>query len=126
MPKVTESLYSTVETNPHIEHVHFTEDGNHHFRVFKHGNDLYSRLEEVPVITKAGISTGKFDIKPIQHNGKDHADHKITATMTREQVLKSTPVKDAAQPLIKKADILDILGITEDDLTLVLKTKKGK
>jgi hypothetical protein len=122
---ITESLHSTVEHNPHIEEIHFTADGHHHFRVFKSGDMRYSRLKEVAETTKGGIATGKFVEAPIKnHKGEDHTSHLIVDTVSRADLLKETPVPDKKESVIKKADILDVLGITEEDLKSVLSKKK--
>lgn len=122
---VTEELQDTLERNKHITEVHYTEDGNHHFRVFPHGKDLYTRLEDVPKLTKEGIQIpNQWEQAPIE-NYKGGCDHKIVATYSREDILNATPVRvKQDRPVIQKADILDILGISEEEVTALINKKK--
>lgn len=122
---VSEELQITVEQNKHIDTVYFTADGEHHFRVFKNGDKYYTRLQEVPETTKTGIQIpNKWKLEPIL-NYKGECEHEIVADMSREQVLAATPVRVTSnKPQILKADILDVLGISEDELQKLLKTKK--
>lgn len=121
---VSKSLQDTVEQNDHIEEVHFTADGHHHFRVFDHGGKKYTRLTEIPEVTKGGISTNKLVLAPIKNKrNQDDEQHVIVETISRDEVLKATPVADKKEGSIKKQDILDLLGITDEDVEKILKSK---
>ena len=122
---ITQELQNVVETHPNIEQVYFTTDGHHHFRAFRHGNSDYTRLAQVPELSKGGIATGKHVLAPIKNaKGADHEDHLVVDTVDRESILKATPVASKKESLIKKADILSILDISEDELAVLLNKKK--
>lgn len=122
---VTRELHHTLETHPQIEEVHFTADGHHHFRVFTHGNGRYTRLEEVPEVTKSGISTGKFVQVPIKDlSGKDDERFAIVETVSREDVLKTTPVsKTVVSDLSKLEAVAATLEVSQEDLVAFLKSR---
>lgn len=134
MAQVTKVLKDTVEQNPHIQEIHFSEDGHYHFRVFeatdKKNKNLYSRLQEIPEVSGGGIATGKFILAPIKDRlnpTKDDARFLITETLTRDEVIKATPVAEGnepQQPQITKSLILSTLDITEEELAALLKKKK--
>ena len=122
--QVTKSLQDTVERYPHIEEVYFSADGNHHFRAFDCNGKKYARLHQVPEETKSGIVTSKMILAPIKNNkNQDDERFLITETMSRADVLSATAVADKSESAIKKAEILDILGISDDDLAKILKSK---
>lgn len=128
MPKfpITAELQQTVETHPKIEAIHFTEDGHYHFRVFPYKNDFYTRLNEVPAKTTGGLTIpNKFELVPFTNN-KNEPLHRIAETLTREQVLSATPVNAPATNGLTKGDVLNILGITDEDFAKVLSTKNKK
>lgn len=126
MAKILQSLYNTVESHKNIEEVHFTADGHHHFRAFQHGKDMYTRLEEVPEKTSQGVHTGKHILQPIADaSGKPHPAHKIVETLSREQVLKSTPVPDP-EIVPAKNDALAQLNITPEEYEAFMKSRKAK
>lgn len=129
---ITNSLQATVEQNEHIDEVHFTADGNHHFRVFspedKKNKNLYSRLHEIHETTPGGIVTAKRILAPIKDR-KNNDDEKflIVETLTREQVLSATPVADKVPSQLVKADVIAAIeGFTTEELQAILKSRKGK
>jgi len=123
--KVTQSLQDTVEQNDHIEEVHFTADGKHHFRVFDHGGKKYTRLQEIPEKLKSGVLTSKLVLAPIKNRrNEDHEDHLIVETVSRDEILKAKPVADPQESAIKKADLLATLEISEEELAAFLKARK--
>ncbi len=125
--KVSKELQDTVDQNLHIDHVHFTADGHHHFRVFQHGKDLFTRLEEVPEKTKSNISTGKFILAPIKnHKGEIHPAHLVTETVSREEILKAKPVTIASAPSISAEDVYAALQVTPEELAAFMASKRKK
>lgn len=116
MAKVYKSLQELVETHKNIQEVHFTADGKHHLRAFQHKGNLYTRLDEVPEKTAAGIHTGKSILVPIAGmDGKDHPDYRITETMTREDILNATPVPDEDPNVLAIRSAMDTLSITPEE-----------
>ena len=123
---ISEELQQVVDDNLHIDEVHFTEDGHHHFRVFEHKGAKYTRLHEIPEVTeKSGISTGKHVLAPITDK-KGNVLHKIVATVGRQEVLDATPVKTQRSSILSKADILESLEVSEEDLKAFLAANKAK
>lgn len=120
---IKKSLQDTVELNPHIEEVHFTADGHHHFRAFKHDKDMYTRLREVNEVTKGGIVTNKMVLAPIlNHRNEKHPAHLIVETVSRAEILKAKTVDDTDA----KADILANLdSFTTEELQALLDAKKA-
>ena len=129
---VSQSLWDTVDQNEHIEEVHFTADGAHHFRAFEcvgldgKTKGKYTRLTQVPeVAAKSGITTGKFVFAPIldKKNAEDVA-HVVTDTYTRDEILATDPVPDKRQNTIIKADLIAALGeMTMEEIQAVLDAK---
>ncbi len=120
-PIITTSLQETLLQKPNLAQVHFSADGKHHFRVFELNKKLYSRLQEVPEKTKQGIATKKFIMVPILDlYGKEDARFVIDKTMTREQVLSATPIKESLNDGPSKADVLASLGVSAEEFAAVM------
>ena len=128
---VSQSLWDTVDQNEHIREVYFTADGNHHFRAFEclstdgKTKMQYTRLCQVPEVSKAGLLTGKHVFAPIldKKNNED-ADHVVTDTYTRDEVLATTSVPDSRQNTIIKADLIAALGeMTTEEIQSILDAK---
>lgn len=115
---VTKELQETLEQNPHIEDVHFTADGHHHFRAFQHGKDMYTRLAEVPEKSKTGIYTGKHVLAPIKNiRNEDHEAHKIVESVSREEVLSATPVaKEPVSGLVKQGLVETLAAMDPEEV----------
>lgn len=122
--KVTKGLHQTLALHPEIALVHFTGDGQYHLNAHNLSGKYYTRLVEGPETTAKGLSTGKSVLSPIMDDkNKPHIKYAVVESVKREDVLATTPIAENEETLLQ-VDALDILGISEDEYSEFMKTRK--
>lgn len=117
--KISKSLQETVAENPHIDLIHFDANGNHHFNVHDHienvkgkneNNGKYARIHVTSFVdNKLGVL--KKVSTPIMNT-------KIVETLTREDVLNAEAESDL--------NLLGLTGLTEAEKKAIAKMRKGE
>lgn len=88
--KISFDLYETVESNEHIQEVHFTKTNMHYFNKHELNGKNYGFLKAQQVFSHAVGEKQYFKMQNVPNPAAE-----IVLTLSRDAVLKMTPVEES-------------------------------
>lgn len=133
---ITKDLQNVVRNNSHISKIYWDKNGRHYFNVFKLSSDGQSeetQLYGTGVYSHNQVIPGKTNIdKLTEIISKGDPETLIVGSITRENLLKATPVSNEETTASKilnstpeeKAAILAALGLTPEIIAALNKKEE--